>query len=290
MSRRLSDRRGRLVAVATQVVNPLVRRAVAAGVAPSGYTVLETVGRRSGLARQTPVGHTRSGDVVWIVAEHGRRAAYVRNIEANPRVRVHVGGRWRTGTARTVPGDDPHERLRAAGAVEAAVVRALGTDLLTVRVDLDATASSGVPSRGRELLGDAAAAGLVAAGLSGVPSTLHALATRGDVLEATVAAGSIARPAEQRRSRLVLAAVPVHLTLSLGWSAVFAVVLPRRRTAAWGGLAGLLVAALDLGVVGRRFPRIQALPTAPQVADHLAFGVVTGWVLERRRRPRDRNS
>jgi hypothetical protein len=36
--------------------------------------------------------------VFWIVAEHGRRANYVRNIEANPRVRVRVGRRWHEGS------------------------------------------------------------------------------------------------------------------------------------------------------------------------------------------------
>jgi deazaflavin-dependent oxidoreductase (nitroreductase family) len=82
------------------------------------------------------------GDTFWIVAEHGRRAGYVRNIKANPRVRVKVGRRWRAGTARAVPEDDPRERQRELGTglnrrLNAAAVRAMGTDLLTVRVDLD---------------------------------------------------------------------------------------------------------------------------------------------------------
>lgn len=130
---------------------------------------------------------------------------------------------------------------------------------------------------------DALVAGLTAAAVSALPSTIFAVATRADPLEATLAAGSIVLPTETRRHRLVAAAVPVHLALSLGWAAVLARVLPRRGTVGAGALAGIVIAALDLGVVGRRFPRIRALPSVPQVADHVTFGATVGWVLARRR-------
>ncbi|HUH15719.1 MAG TPA: hypothetical protein VML35_07530 [Gaiellaceae bacterium] len=116
-----------------------------------------------------------------------------------------------------------------------------------------------------------------AAALSGVPSTLHALATGRDPLAATVAAGSILLPRETSRTRLAAAAVPVHLVLSLGWT----LVLDRAgvRTARAGALAGLAVAALDLGVARRRFPRVRALPLLPQLADHALFGAVAARLL-----------
>jgi hypothetical protein len=44
-------------------------------------------------------------------------------------------------------------------------------------------------------------------------------------------------------------------------------------------VAGLAIAALDLGLVGRHRPLIRALPLLPQVADHVAFGAVAGTVL-----------
>jgi deazaflavin-dependent oxidoreductase (nitroreductase family) len=126
-----------VTAFQNRLLNPLVRRAVERGWAPPGYAILETVGRRSGQPRRTPVGDGRDGDSFWIVAEHGRRAGYVRNIGANPRVRVLTGGRWRTGTAHVLPDDDPRERQRQLPRLNAFVVRSVGTDLLTVRVDLD---------------------------------------------------------------------------------------------------------------------------------------------------------
>ena len=131
-------------ALARYVVNPVVRRAVERGIAPPGYALVETTGRRSGLPRRTPVGNGLDGDTFWIVAEHGRNAAYVRNIEADARVQVKVGRTWRSGTAHLLPDDDPRERQRLIGRrFNAAVVRAMGTDLLTVRVDLDPAARAG---------------------------------------------------------------------------------------------------------------------------------------------------
>jgi hypothetical protein len=113
-----------------------------------------------------------------------------------------------------------------------------------------------------------------------VPSTAHALARRRDLLEATRAAGSLLLPRETRTLPLVAAAVPVHVTLSLGW----ALVLERLgvRGAGRGAAAGLAIAAVDLVALGRRFPRIRALPLTPQLADHVLYGTIVGTVLARR--------
>ena len=116
--------------------------------------------------------------------------------------------------------------------------------------------------------------------LSGAPSTVHALATGRDPLEAALAAGSILLPQERRRGALLAAAVPVHLCLSLGW----AVVLDRAgvRGAPRGALAGLAIAALDLGLSGARSRASARLPIAPPVADHVAFGAIVGALISRR--------
>ena len=100
--------------------------------------MLETTGRKSGQPRRIPVGNGLRDGNFWIVTEHGRRAAYVRNIEANPRVRVRVGRRWRSGTAQVLRDDDWRTRQREMpGKLNSAVVRLMGTEHLTVRVDLD---------------------------------------------------------------------------------------------------------------------------------------------------------
>jgi deazaflavin-dependent oxidoreductase (nitroreductase family) len=121
-----------------KLLNPVVRAAARLGLPLPIVVILETRGRRSGQPRRIPVGRSLVGDTLWIVAEHGRSAGYVRNLEADPRVRVKIGRRWRTGTATVLPDDDPRARLERIGRrVNGFVVQAVGTDLLTIRVDLD---------------------------------------------------------------------------------------------------------------------------------------------------------
>jgi len=73
--------------------------------------ILETTGRKSGQPRRTAVGGRVVGNQFWMVSEHGEHSDYVRNIKANPVVRVRIGGQWRSGTAHLMPDDDPLRRL-----------------------------------------------------------------------------------------------------------------------------------------------------------------------------------
>jgi len=111
-----------------------------------------------------------------------------------------------------------------------------------------------------------------------MPSTLYALLTGRDVLAAVRAAGKVVLPGQERDLPLILAAVPVHFGISVWWGLVLARVLPRGGVVA-GGLAGALIAMLDLRLPGRRVAAVRALPVAPQVADHVVFGAVVGACL-----------
>ncbi|MGH2978128.1 MAG: nitroreductase/quinone reductase family protein, partial [Solirubrobacterales bacterium] len=73
--------------VTTRLVNPIVRRLVDRGLAPT-HALLETTGRKSGLPRRVPVGNGLRGNLFWIVTEHGYHADYVRNIQQDAHVRV----------------------------------------------------------------------------------------------------------------------------------------------------------------------------------------------------------
>jgi deazaflavin-dependent oxidoreductase (nitroreductase family) len=129
------------------LLNPPIKLLFALGLVPPGYALLETIGRKTGKPRRTPVGNGRVGGQFWIVAEHGEKAGYVRNIAQNPRVRVKLRdglrSRWHTGTAHVLADDDPLARQRWLGsqvrgsASNAAAVRFFGTVLLTVCIDLD---------------------------------------------------------------------------------------------------------------------------------------------------------
>ncbi len=111
------------------VVNPVGRQLP--------VTMLETTGRKSGKPRHTPVGGKVVDNQFWMVSEHGDHSDYVRNIKADPAVRLRLGGKWRNGTAHLLPDDDAVQRLENLPRLNSAVVRVMGSDLLTIRVDLD---------------------------------------------------------------------------------------------------------------------------------------------------------
>ena len=129
------------------IVNPLNRALLGSGRMGATYAVLETTGRRSGRPRRIPVANGLRGDTFWLISAHGPRAHYVQNLIADPRVRVgvvHDGElRWRSGTAHLLPGDDTRARQRdlARGRLgyrlDAILLRATATNLMTIRVDLD---------------------------------------------------------------------------------------------------------------------------------------------------------
>ena len=119
------------------LVNPPMKGLTWAGLAP-GHVLVETQGRRSGKRRRNVVGMKIADDIGWVVAEQGRHAGWVRNIEARPDVAVRIGRRWRPARAEVVADDDPQVRLDAfEKRSHAAAVRRFGTELTTVRFDFE---------------------------------------------------------------------------------------------------------------------------------------------------------
>jgi deazaflavin-dependent oxidoreductase (nitroreductase family) len=131
----------------SRVVDPLVRLAFRLGLPDPGDALLETTGRDTGQPRRTPVCDGLEGETFWLLSQRGRDADWVRNIEADPRVRVRPRSRrptgWRSGTAHVLADDDPRERQRLLGegkpwrrlCLDASA--AMATDPVTVRIDLD---------------------------------------------------------------------------------------------------------------------------------------------------------
>jgi deazaflavin-dependent oxidoreductase (nitroreductase family) len=110
------------------VVNPIGRK--------MPVTMLETTGRKSGQPRRTAVGGKVVDNQYWMVSEHGDHSDYVHNIKADPAVRLRIDGQWRSGVAHLLPDDDPWVRLRSLPRLNSAGVRTMGTELLTIRIDL----------------------------------------------------------------------------------------------------------------------------------------------------------
>jgi deazaflavin-dependent oxidoreductase (nitroreductase family) len=139
------DKRRASTFASHRLLNPFVKAAARAGLPLPGLVILETTGRKTGRPRRTPVGKALEGDTLWVLAEH-RRGGYVRNIEANPRVRVRIGRAWREGTARVLTGDDVRERARRMpNRTNTRVVLLMASEPVTVRVDLDPAAGAAAP-------------------------------------------------------------------------------------------------------------------------------------------------
>ena len=119
-----------------RVLNPIALR-FGAGRAP-WWVILETTGRRSGQARHTPLARGPMTDTtLWLVAVHGENAQFVKNLKAQPEVRLKHRGRWTRGRATVEPVD--RARMREFNLYARMGPRTLGIDPVFVRIDLDRT-------------------------------------------------------------------------------------------------------------------------------------------------------
>lgn len=78
---------------------------------PSGFGVLTTTGRRTGKTRRRCVRAIRRGERAYVVSIPGPRAAWLKNIRANPNVRLRIRGGRFAGVARELR--DTAERQQA---------------------------------------------------------------------------------------------------------------------------------------------------------------------------------
>jgi deazaflavin-dependent oxidoreductase (nitroreductase family) len=102
-----------------------------------GWALLETTGRRSGERRHIPVGGRIIGGDFWMVAVDPHHAGYVKNIEAEPSVRVRTKNEWRTGFAQLLPSDNPRRRMFQVNPVNGLYILIAGRNHLTIQVQLD---------------------------------------------------------------------------------------------------------------------------------------------------------
>lgn len=67
---------------------------------PSGFGVITTRGRKTGKTRRKCIRAIRRGNEAYIVSIPGAYAAWLKNIRANPNVRLRIRGGTFTGIAR----------------------------------------------------------------------------------------------------------------------------------------------------------------------------------------------
>lgn len=114
------------------VVNPLCRPF--AGIAP-WWVLLETTGNRTGRLRLTPLAAgPMDGDAMLLIAVHGHGCGWVRNVDAQPAVRLKHRRKWFEGHA--VAEEIRPETLRRFNAYARSGPRVAGIDPVLVRITL----------------------------------------------------------------------------------------------------------------------------------------------------------
>ena len=73
---------------------------------------LQTVGRTSGQPRTIEIWFATDGERLFLLSGGRDRAHWVRNLRANPRVRIRLGGRSLDGTSRTIEGQERDQAAR----------------------------------------------------------------------------------------------------------------------------------------------------------------------------------
>jgi deazaflavin-dependent oxidoreductase (nitroreductase family) len=106
--------------------NPLVRSPAGARVLsalqlpwftvlpPRGFGVITTTGRRTGKTRRKCVRAIRRGDRAYLVAIGGARNAWLKNVRANPGVRVRIRDGTFRGAARELRDGEETQEASAA--------------------------------------------------------------------------------------------------------------------------------------------------------------------------------
>jgi hypothetical protein len=125
---------------------------------------------------------------------------------------------------------------------------------------------------------------VVAAALSGAPSTLEAFRRQRDLRsvvaylwDATCAVGTLVPPGRPGFIRGAL----LHVGISVLCGEGLARTMPESHSVIWGAGTGLVIGVINVGVIGRRFPAIAALPLVPQLADNVAFAALFAFVVDR---------
>lgn len=83
-----------------------------AGLSGLPVCYLETVGRVTGKRRTIEIWFAIDGWTAYVLSGGRDAAHWVRNIRAQPSVRVRVGGRTFAGQARVIEGETPEPRAR----------------------------------------------------------------------------------------------------------------------------------------------------------------------------------
>ena len=107
-------------------VEPAVRKGLLSPrCAPIGLIVLESTGYKSGALRSTPLLATHIGDYVLVSTGRAKRSFWVRNLQKEPNVRFHLGGKVKKANSYVITPDEDFQAPTSLPPIVAAAARTL---------------------------------------------------------------------------------------------------------------------------------------------------------------------
>lgn len=69
--------------------------------------------------------------------------------------------------------------------------------------------------------------------------------------------------------------------VSLFWSILLKLILPATNRVSFGILAGIVIAIIDILLIGSHIPAIAQLAFLPQLADHILWSLIVTFIYSR---------
>lgn len=109
-----------------RVVEPAVRRGVfSPSCTPVGLILLESIGYKSGSVRSTPLLAAHLGKYTFVSTARGKRSFWVRNLQQQPDVTFHRGGKTTQATSFVVTPESGFDALDTLPPFVASIARRL---------------------------------------------------------------------------------------------------------------------------------------------------------------------
>lgn len=93
--------------------------------APVGLILLESIGYKSGTTRATPLLATHLGRYTLVSTVRGKKSFWVRNLQKQPSIRFHRGGRLKEASAQVFTPDDTTPDTKSLPPTVAALINTL---------------------------------------------------------------------------------------------------------------------------------------------------------------------
>lgn len=121
-------------------------------------------------------------------------------------------------------------------------------------------------------------ASIIAAVASGIPSTTYFIISGQNILLSIRAIGLIFFANSYPDYLILFVSACIHLMVSLFWCILLKLLMPQTKPLFFGIMAGIVIAVVDILLIGSHIPAIEHLAFLPQLADHILWGLIVTFI------------